>query len=183
MLRVIRKILVFCWEIVGKCVSLFSNKQLVNYAENCVNGNIKSWIFNSYGNSSELSLSSGSCPILNNPDEILVRVKAASINPIDVFVLRGYGRSIFKYARRMKTEFPIIVGRDFSGIVLAKGPNVDESIKVGDEVYGVKSVIESGTFSEVITVNKAHVNDFKQIHKKISCKLRFIFRLQLNRLI
>lgn len=166
MVRLIVYFWLFSGAIFGECFSVFSNKQLVDYSKNSVKGNIESWVFKSYGNSSQLSLVSGSAPLLNDPDEILVKVKAASINQIDVYVLRGYGRSILKYFRQMRTEFPIILGRDFSGVVLAKGPNVDKSIKVGDEVYGVKGATDSGTFSEVITVNKALVNDFKQIQKR-----------------
>jgi NADPH:quinone reductase-like Zn-dependent oxidoreductase len=61
--------------------------------------------------------------------EVLVRVKAASVNPIDYKLASGALRQM------MPVNFPWIPGGDFSGIVEAVGPGVT-GLKRGDAVYG-----------------------------------------------
>ena len=65
--------------------------------------------------------------------EVLVRVYAAGINPVD-------------YKRRRSgpyTDFPVVLGWDISGVVDALGASVDE-FQVGDEVYGMIRFPEQG---------------------------------------
>lgn len=51
---------------------------------------MKSWQMHSYGGPSELQLSTRErIPPLNGPDEVLVKVHAASVNPIDLAMTRG----------------------------------------------------------------------------------------------
>lgn len=137
-----------------------SSKEIQNYADYTFKNKVKSWVINSYGSTSELVQSSTRVPIITDPDDLLVKVNAASINPIDLLMLQGYGRTILNTARGGEIEFPLILGRDFSGVVIAKGLNVDHSIKPGDAVYGFRPLHRQGTFSEVITVNKSHVTIF-----------------------
>ncbi|XP_020098146.1 reticulon-4-interacting protein 1, mitochondrial [Ananas comosus] len=63
------------------------------------------------------------------PREVLVRSRAVSINPLDLRMRSGYGRSIFE------PLLPIILGRDVSGEVAAVGSSVS-SLTVGQEVFG-----------------------------------------------
>jgi NADPH:quinone reductase-like Zn-dependent oxidoreductase len=63
------------------------------------------------------------------PDEVLVRTRAVSINPLDTRIRAGYGRSIFE------RHLPFILGRDVSGEVAAVGSNV-RSLRVGQDVFG-----------------------------------------------
>ncbi len=64
-----------------------------------------------------------------NEGEVLIKVKAISINPVDVKSRAGKG-----VYGRIKTENPLILGWDISGIVEeTKSPN----FKVGDEVFGM----------------------------------------------
>jgi len=76
--------------------------------------------------------------IVNSPipqpqdDEVLVRIKAASINPIDARMRAGYGRVIFS----KKANLPITLGRDFSGTIEALGASV-KNYSLGDTVFGV----------------------------------------------
>jgi len=67
-----------------------------------------------------------------NDDQLLVRVIASSVNPIDCAVRSGYGRELFK--RQDGPEFPIRLGRDISGRVEAVGKNV-QHYKPGDEIW------------------------------------------------
>lgn len=48
---------------------------------------ILAWSIHSYGNIDELQLGPKRIPIINDPNEVLIQVKAASLNPIDYFML------------------------------------------------------------------------------------------------
>ncbi|XP_019194684.1 PREDICTED: reticulon-4-interacting protein 1, mitochondrial [Ipomoea nil] len=63
------------------------------------------------------------------PNQVLVRTRAVSINPLDTRMRSGYGRSIFE------PLLPLILGRDISGEVAAVGSSV-RSVGVGQEVFG-----------------------------------------------
>lgn len=78
--------------------------------------------------------------------EFLVKVVAASVNPIDAKSRAGAGVSAAFGA------FPIVLGNDFSGHVV-ESPYEAHPIKVGDEVYGMTMVPRfSGTYAEYIVV-------------------------------
>ncbi len=81
-------------------------------------------------------------------DELLVRVHASSINPIDVLAAAGVLRGMMEY------EFPTVPGRDFSGVVEAVGSEVVGS-RVGDAVLGylTKPVLHDGAWAEYVTVS------------------------------
>ncbi|KAL3652588.1 hypothetical protein CASFOL_002269 [Castilleja foliolosa] len=63
------------------------------------------------------------------PNEVLVRARAVSVNPLDCRMREGYGRSLFE------PLLPLILGRDISGEVAAVGSSV-RSLSVGQEVFG-----------------------------------------------
>lgn len=63
--------------------------------------------------------------------EVLIRVKAIGINPVDIKTRKGKSQ-----ADRLKTMDPIILGWDISGIVTQTGMMVTE-FKKGDEVFGM----------------------------------------------
>ena len=65
--------------------------------------------------------------------EVLVRVKAAGINPSEVGVREGFLRSVFP------VTFPSGEGTDFAGIVVEPGPGVSQ-FAIGDEVIGYTAV-------------------------------------------
>ena len=83
-------------------------------------------------------------------DELLVRVRAASLNFIDAGLVRGplVGRFIFGLRKPKFTGF----GQDFAGVVEAVGNNVTE-FKAGDEVFGGKR----GSVAEYVCVRKDRV--------------------------
>lgn len=74
-------------------------------------------------------------------DEVLVRVRAASVNPIDRAVAAGYMRMVF--------STPLTLGVDFAGEVVAVGDEVTH-VKPGDDVYGAN--IRQGAFAEYVVV-------------------------------
>ena len=80
------------------------------------------------------------------PGQVVVDVAAASINAADWKVRAGE----YKQA-----NFPLVLGRDFSGVVSAIGSGVD--LKVGDEVFGVLEAGRDGTYCEKIAIGGAIV--------------------------
>ncbi|GAB4849438.1 hypothetical protein Ancab_004232 [Ancistrocladus abbreviatus] len=76
------------------------------------------------------------------PNEVLVRARAVSVNPLDTRMRAGYGRSLFE------PLLPIILGRDISGEVAAIGGSVRE-LGVGQEVFGaLHPTAARGTYTD-----------------------------------
>lgn len=79
--------------------------------------------------------------------QIVVDTIAASVNGADWKARAGhYGRP----------EFPLILGRDFSGVVSAVGAGV-EDLRTGDEVFGVLEAGREGAYAEKIAIGAAIV--------------------------
>ncbi|XP_063982480.1 reticulon-4-interacting protein 1, mitochondrial [Diachasmimorpha longicaudata] len=121
---------------------------------------MQAWQIHSYGDTKELKLSSARMPVISRPTDVLVQVEAASVNPIDAAMLHGYGAKVLnlmRTARNMKTdiEFPLTMGRDFSGVVVGKGHGIpDDNLKLGDKVWGVVPVECQGCHSTHVVVGK-----------------------------
>ena len=98
---------------------------------------MKALIATAYGGVKNLTLAEVPEPTVG-PDDVKVRVHAASINPLDWKLLSGYGRGT-----PLELHFPAILGRDASGDVLEVGDNVT-SLRAGDRVLG----FASSTFAE-----------------------------------
>jgi NADPH:quinone reductase-like Zn-dependent oxidoreductase len=77
--------------------------------------------------------------------EVLVRVRAAGVNPFDWKVADGALKD------QMKHHFPLIPGFDAAGVIERVGADVSE-LAEGDEVYGYlfKPVIGDGTYAEYV---------------------------------
>lgn len=78
--------------------------------------------------------------------DVLVAVRAASVNGFDVYQANGFLFGMMEHA------LPTVVGRDFSGVVEAVGPGVGE-FATGDEVFGfIPSTppLKSGAFAEYV---------------------------------
>ncbi|KAK4879336.1 hypothetical protein RN001_007482 [Aquatica leii] len=121
------------------------------------NGNkMQAWQIHSYGDLTELQLTKARIPCIEDPKDVLVAVKAASVNPIDLLMIEGYGRTTFNIFRNNSLEFPLTLGRDFAGVVLDKGQDV-EKFNVGDKVYGVIPIQRQGSHAEQLLINESHV--------------------------
>lgn len=79
------------------------------------------------------------------PDSVLVKVRAAAVNPVDWKAREGYLQS------GLEAVFPVIPGWDVSGVVVQPGVAVDE-FAVGDEVIGYvrEDFLSRGTFAEYV---------------------------------
>lgn len=82
--------------------------------------------------------------------DVLAEIHAASINPIDFKVRDGKVRTLLKY------NMPLVLGNDFSGIVIQVGKNV-KKFKIGDEIYGRPRKDRIGTFAEYISVHEEDI--------------------------
>lgn len=79
------------------------------------------------------------------PGEVLVRLKAASVNAYDLGVAGGFMKDYLPY------EFPAVIGNDVAGTIEALGDGV-EGFSVGDRVFGTmgsKGSIHDGAFAEL----------------------------------
>ncbi|MDH6708445.1 NADPH:quinone reductase-like Zn-dependent oxidoreductase [Kitasatospora sp. MAA19] len=86
------------------------------------------------------------------PGQVLVRVRAAGVNPVDWKVMAGGLDAM------METVFPVVPGWDVAGVVTRTGPDTPE-FAVGDEVlaYARKDVVQGGTFAEYVAVDASAV--------------------------
>lgn len=105
-----------------------------------------------FGTADVLRLQRLPCPA-PKAGEILVRVQAAAVNPIDVRRRAGYGSRVF--ALMGAARMPLVLGNDFAGTVAAVGRGVTAS-RVGDAVFGAKPPSSAGTHASHVIVRAEH---------------------------
>ncbi len=82
------------------------------------------------------------------PSDILVRVHAASVNPVDFKLRDGKLRLLRRY------QFPLILGHDCAGEVVQVGEDVTQ-FKVGDRIFSRPRNGRIGTFAEFIAIDQS----------------------------
>ena len=94
---------------------------------------MKAVLFDRFGPAQEVLriVKDAPAPSVGDKD-LLIEVKATSVNPIDCAVRSGYGAEFFQ--RNGIIRMPLIPGRDIAGIVQRVGPGVTK-FKAGDRVY------------------------------------------------
>jgi len=85
-----------------------------------------------------------------NPDDLLVRIHAASVNPVDWKVREGYLKDFIPH------QLPLILGWDFAGEVVALGEQVT-GWNIGDAVYARPDIGRDGTYADYIAVRASEV--------------------------
>jgi NADPH:quinone reductase-like Zn-dependent oxidoreductase len=102
-----------------------------------------------YGGPDVLKYEEVACP---HPQtgEVLIRVHAAGVNPVDWKVREGYLRQMRQYS------LPVIPGWDVSGVVEAAADGVSR-LKIGDEVYSRPDISRDGAYAECIVVRESEV--------------------------
>lgn len=80
------------------------------------------------------------------PTDVLVKIHAASVNPIDFKIRDGSLRFVRSYS------FPLIMGHDCAGEVIAVGEQVTR-FKIGDRVFSRPRNGRTGTFAEFIAID------------------------------
>ena len=83
-------------------------------------------------------------------NDVLVKVSAASINPLDKMVRNGEFKQLLKY------KTPFVLGHDVAGVVVQVGATVRD-FKVGDEVFARPRDLRIGTFAEYIAIDQNDV--------------------------
>lgn len=76
--------------------------------------------------------------------EVIIKVHAAGVNPIDWKVREGYAKDWLKH------KLPLILGWDFSGVIVELGESV-KGFKKGDEVYGKLDSARDGAYAEYVS--------------------------------
>lgn len=82
--------------------------------------------------------------------EVLAEIHAASINPVDFKIRDGKVKLLVKY------KMPLILGNDFSGVIIKVGAKVTR-FKVGDEIYARPRKSKIGTFAEYIAIHEEDI--------------------------
>src|SRR5215210_4399519 len=86
------------------------------------------------------------------PTDVLVRVRASSVNPADKGIAAGMLKQM-----GLEYEFPVTLGRDYAGVVEQVGPEVTR-YSVGDEVFGfllhANPTVRDGSWAELIAVRQ-----------------------------
>lgn len=82
--------------------------------------------------------------------EVLVRVHAAGVNPVDWKARAGYLREMMKY------PLPLIPGWDFSGTIEALAPGAG-NWRTGVEVYARPDLSRNGAYAEIIAVRASEI--------------------------
>ncbi|PTB97199.1 NADP-dependent oxidoreductase [Marivirga lumbricoides] len=104
---------------------------------------MKAVIINEFGGTDVLKIEEVERPV-PAADEILVKVYASGVNPVDGAVREG-GNDVL----RPYLKLPLILGWDASGIVEEIGSNVT-NFKKGDEVYGIPNFPGNGSYAEYV---------------------------------
>uniref|UniRef100_A0A8B9FNS8 NAD(P)H oxidoreductase RTN4IP1, mitochondrial n=1 Tax=Amazona collaria TaxID=241587 RepID=A0A8B9FNS8_9PSIT len=123
-----------------------------------------SWVIDRYGRNDVLRFTRNMVfPIIHFPNEVIIKVHAASLNPIDLSMRSGYGATALNMKRdplKLKsedTEFPLTLGRDVSGVVMECGLAVSY-FKPGDEVWAAIPPWKQGTLSEFVVASGNEVS-------------------------
>ena len=82
--------------------------------------------------------------------DVLVKVSAASVNPLDKMVRNGEFKQLLKY------RTPFVLGHDVAGVVTRVGSAVGD-FQVADEVYARPRDLRIGTFAEYIAIDQHDV--------------------------
>ena len=110
---------------------------------------MKAFIIDRYGRKGSLRFGEMPEPEVRDHD-VLVRIHAAGVNPLDSKIRDGEFKFILPY------RLPLIPGNDVAGVVTRVGAKV-RRFKPGDEVYARPDKGRIGTFAEFIAMNDADV--------------------------
>lgn len=104
---------------------------------------------NAYGSANELFVGELAVPEIAK-DEVLVKAKATSINPIDWKAREGLMKQMFDW------QFPVVLGWDVAGIITEVGSDVKD-FKVGDAVFARPDIYQDGrrgTYAQYVAVKE-----------------------------
>ena len=82
--------------------------------------------------------------------EVLIRVHAAGVNPVDRAIREGY------FKERLQYKLPFVPGWDVAGVVETVGSGVTR-LKPGDEVYGRTDLAREGSYAEYMVARESEI--------------------------
>ncbi len=112
---------------------------------------MKAVVINEFGGKDKLTLAD-----LPTPEpaegEVLVRIRAAGVNPVDWKIREGWLKDLFPH------EFPVIPGWDLAGVIEDTGHSVKRLAK-GDKIYAYarRPVIQKGTYAEYTAIPESYI--------------------------
>ncbi|MBP0453486.1 NADP-dependent oxidoreductase [Kitasatospora sp. RG8] len=107
---------------------------------------MKTYLIEKYGDQSAVHAAELPDP-QPGPEDVLVEIHAASVNPLDFKIRDGAFKRILPY------RLPLVLGNDLAGVVVRVGSSVTR-FAVGDEVYARPDKDRIGTFAELIAVHQ-----------------------------
>lgn len=108
---------------------------------------MKAFALTRYGKTNNITAIDIAEPELRDHD-VLVRIYAASINPLDLKIGKGELKPILPY------KLPVVLGNDLAGVVVKTGPRV-RGFKPGDAVYARPNQDRIGTFAEYLALDES----------------------------
>lgn len=105
---------------------------------------MKALVLKSYGKNARVDFETLSTPAIKD-NEILVRVHAVGLNPIDNMIPQGTFKPVLRFT------LPAVMGSDLAGTVVETGSNVTR-FRVGDAVYASLFDMDRGSLSEYVAV-------------------------------
>ncbi|MDF7814001.1 NAD(P)-dependent alcohol dehydrogenase [Hymenobacter sp. YC55] len=106
-------------------------------------------VYDQFGDEQVLAVREQPTPAIEK-NQLLIEVKAVSLNPLDWKVYRGEMKLM------SGSKFPKGVGIDFSGVVAQAGPGVTR-FRVGDAVFGLLEVFKGGALADYVAVTEANL--------------------------
>ncbi|XP_037341672.1 reticulon-4-interacting protein 1 homolog, mitochondrial [Pungitius pungitius] len=122
------------------------------------------WVIDKYGSNEVLRFTrNASFPVINYPNEVIVKVLSAGLNPLDVSMRDGYGAAALSMKRdplhikQLGSEFPLILGRDVSGVIMECGLDV-KHFRERDEVWAAIPPWKQGSLAEFVVLSANEVS-------------------------
>ena len=110
---------------------------------------MKAVLINKYGHNNVVEIKDLMQP-KPGPNEVLIRVRAASVNPVDWKIREGMLRAALGEA------FPMVLGRECAGEVMETGASV-KWFKKGDQVIAIPDIRKLGSFAEYVVAPEQNV--------------------------
>jgi NADPH:quinone reductase-like Zn-dependent oxidoreductase len=132
-------------KVAGLIAVLVCSVTALEAAPNSENAKMRAIAIRAYGGPDVMKLENVARPEPAD-DEVLIRVVAASINPVDVAIRKGY-------LAKLVGNFPIILGMDAAGIVEKAGNKVTK-YKAGDPVFAFFTLKDEGGYAEFVTAKE-----------------------------
>ncbi|XP_028294554.1 NAD(P)H oxidoreductase RTN4IP1, mitochondrial [Gouania willdenowi] len=117
------------------------------------------WVIDKYGNNDVLRFTrNASFPLITYPNEVVIKVHAAGLNPLDVGMRGGYGAASMSMKRdplnlkQSGSEFPLILGREVSGVIMECGLDV-KYFRERDEVWAAIPPWKQGSLAEFVVLS------------------------------